>query len=148
MSYGSIDRVAKLFVPRRDIDMLLDDESLGASNEEITKREELILTMVDGTINATLQGLYTVPFSTPVPALIEQIADRLAAVAIYSRRPGELPPTIKALSDWAEDRLRRILRREIQLLADDPPLKSQPPLVSKSDDDRTFSSELLGKMPK
>ncbi len=147
MSYGSITRVAGLFVPRRDLDRLLDDENTGASNEQITARETAILAMVDDTINSTLQGLYEVPFSEPVPALIQQIADRLTAAAIYARRPGELPPTIKQLSDWAEDRLRRILRREIQLLPSDPPSKSQPPTASKTDDDRIFSSELLGKMP-
>jgi hypothetical protein len=146
MSYASSERIAML-IPRGDLDKLLDDEALGASNEQIAVRETAILAGVDDVINAQLQGLYSVPFADPPPSLIGQIADRLAAVAIYSRRPGELPPTIKALADWAEDRMRRIIRREIQLLPTGEPTKAQPPLASKSDDDRIFSSDQIGKMP-
>lgn len=146
MSYASSARIAML-IPRQDLDALLDDEALGASNEQIAVRESAILAGVDEVIDAQLQGLYPVPFTGTVPPLVGQIADRLAAVAIYSRRPGELPPTVKALAEWAEDRMRRIIRREIQLLPAGEPAKAQPPLTSKSDDDRIFSTDKLGQMP-
>lgn len=148
MSYANIERIAQRFIPRADIDNLLDDESMGASNEEIKKRETEILAAVDDEINAQLQGLYPVPYAAEaVPPLIEHIADRLVAVAIYSRRPGELPPTIKDLASWADAKMRAILRREIQLSPTDAPTKSQPPLVSKTDDDRIFDETMRGKMP-
>lgn len=148
MSYASIDRIVQRFVPREDIDRLLDDERMGASNKHIEGRVKEILAAVDDEINGQLQGLYPVPFDAEaVPPLIEHIADRLAAVAIYSRRPGELPPTIKDLATWAETKMRAILKREIQLNATDPPTKSQPPLTSKTDDDRIFDDTMRGKMP-
>ncbi|MDT8323264.1 MAG: phage protein Gp36 family protein [Bacteroidota bacterium] len=148
MSYADIERIEKRFLTRVDLDRLLDDEGLGAANPAIPQRETEIMQAVDEEINAQLQGLYPVPFEAgSVPPLIEHIADRLVAVAIYSRRPGELPPTIRDLAAWAETKMRAVIRREIQLLATDPPTKSQPPLVSKDDDDRIFSDTTLGKMP-
>ncbi len=147
MSYGSIDRITSVLISSDDYIRCLDDEQIGAGNEAIPTRAEALLNAVDAEINGLLEGLYTVPFTT-VPALVEQIADRKAAYALFARRPGEVPQSIRDYNTWADGKLNMIIRRQIQLVKDEEPKRGSTPLVNKTESDQVFSASLLGTMPK
>ncbi len=148
MPYGNLIRIQRMALPEATMLKLLDDDNDGEWSEAVQERANEIMEAVDDEINVLLQGLYGVPFTDGnIPSLIEQIADKRIAYEMWQRRTDDLPENVNNANKRADAQLKLILNRKVQLFADDAPKKSQPPLVSKTDDDRVFSSSVIGKMP-
>lgn len=147
--YCTIDDITPKLIAKERVIELLDDEREGEANERIFSeggRVEECIGIADEQIDAELIEHYELPLD-PVPPIVKQISTWLAIVAMYNHRQvAELPDTVKRKATWAEKKLAEYKARASQLTKDDPKAGGKR-LTSKTDDDRVFSSTLLGKMP-
>jgi phage gp36-like protein len=138
--YCSIEDITEHLIPRDQFVQLLDDEKEGEENTRIEQRFDRLVESVSSDIDAQLQDKYTVPFN-PVPKIINLIARKLVAYALWMRRSGGVPENITSERDSAERLMTRLINRAITIGQDgeESPMKTgAPPRVSKTERDRVF----------
>lgn len=127
MAYCTLEEV-KLQLEESEIIELTDDNDLGVID---TNNFAACVTSAERLIDGYCQSHYTVPFTTPIPALITEIAIRLTIAALYARkRQGN--ETAKELRQSQESLLAKINKGEIQIgISDTSPISPQTTSASR-----------------
>lgn len=143
--YTTLDNLKKR-VPEASLIELTDDENTGDVHMPFLTQA---ITDADVMINSRLRGRYPVPFSAPVPTLIEQLAAVITLHNLYSRKPrltmpeGLVRQYKTALADLAQ------LQEGSQILEGFETPSSHPAFIAtnKTAEDRYFSKAFLDQMP-
>ena len=125
---------------------LSDDHAAGTIDWDVVahaRREAAEL------IDGYCRGRYEVPFSAPVPGIIESVSTDLTVYMLYRRRfSTDMPESIAELRKNALKLLESIQRGVLQLGVDSAEPDSSGRITSnRRDEDRLFPRERLDQMP-
>ncbi|MGQ9819944.1 MAG: phage protein Gp36 family protein [Candidatus Kapaibacteriales bacterium] len=142
MPYSNLSDLLNEFLPN-ELARLSGNSSGGAIDEN---RVNFAIQNADELINSFLLNRYSVPISSPIPALINVISRELAISNLYeySNHQGIIPPNITRRRNYALFLLRQIQSGEIRLNLPDAIQRGQ----IYSNKDKTlhlFDSSLLDK---
>lgn len=106
-------------IPAEFLTEAMDDDGDGSEDTDIWTK---CLTATQREIDGRLGGRYTVPFSTPIPAVVSAAAQTIVLYFIYKRRgvADDANPWAKQATDWFA-KLDRIGKGEDPLKADVAP---------------------------
>jgi phage gp36-like protein len=115
--YSSITRI-KSKLTEQTLIQLTDDEGLGQANDA---RITAALEKGSSVIDLFCGVKYSVPFASPWPAVIDDLADDLAEYELYARKVQEFPPAVKERRDNAARFLTDISKGTASLGIDPAP---------------------------
>jgi phage gp36-like protein len=140
MSYCTLDDIKKDY-PEAWISQTSDDDMGENVDESVVSAA---IARADADIDAWLDGVYTVPFTT-VPEIIKFCSVDLAFFYLYRRRlSGEAPEWVQDVRKMAEEKLIKLKAGELSL----PAVESENDadgiyLSNKTEDDRIFTNTKL-----